>query len=154
MGDTVGESRSVEAELAYAAHHRDAMVDRRAIGLKIVVAVVGFDLVVMKLAIDAADNVTNHQELAWIVRLIAVGAFVVLAGMLTQLEIRSRRDRMVYWACQLRAEAIREGRDPANVTPAAETPLKTVRNSWASTWPLLGVFGLTVAICWLAGLLA
>jgi hypothetical protein len=144
---------ALETELAHAAHHRAAMVDRRAIGLKIVVGVVGFDLVVMKLAIDAAGHVADHDGLAWVVRLIATVALIVVAGMLFQLEVRSRRDRILYWASERRAEAIQTGADPAGVVSSGETRWDAVRNSWATTWPLAGVFGLTVAMWLLAGLL-
>jgi hypothetical protein len=152
MADLPEASGAVERELARAAHHRAAMVDRRAIGLKIVVGVVGFDLVLIKLAIEAASHVTDAQELAWIVRLIATGAFVVLGGMLYQLEVRSLQDRKVYWESERRAEAIRTGDDIAKVR-FQETPWGNVKTAWASTWPLGGIFVLTAAIWVFAGLL-
>ncbi len=129
------------------------MVERRNIGLRIVVGVVAFDLIILKLALDATDSIEDQSELAWAIRLIAVGAFVVLAGMLLQLEGRNRRDRMVYRAAELRADAIRMGKPLPNEAPEEETIWFSIRQSWATTWTLGGVLVLTIAIWWLAGLL-
>jgi hypothetical protein len=129
------------------------MVDRRAVGLKILVGVISFDLVVIKLGIDASAHVRNRSELAWIVRLVASTSFLVVAGMLFQLETRSRRGRALYWAAELRAEAIRRGHDPSVVATADETFAESIKNSWATTWPLAGLLGLTVAMWLLAGIL-
>jgi hypothetical protein len=105
---------------AQAAHHHNAMVERRNIGLRIVVGVVAFDLIVLKLALEAADNVNDHAELAWAIRLIAAGAFVVLAGMLLQIEIRNRDDRAIYTTATTRAERIRLGEPPENDSQASQ----------------------------------
>jgi hypothetical protein len=154
VDDGIENVETFQDALAQAAHHRSSMVERRNIGLRIVVGVVAFDVIVLKLALDAADNVGSHSQLAWATRLIAVGAFVVLAGMLLQLEGRNRRDREVYRAAELRAEAIRAGKPLSNISWPEESFWFTVQQSWATTWPLAGLFILTVAIWWLAGLLA
>lgn len=153
MSEVRPRSESFDEALAQASHHRRSMVERRNIGLKIVVGVVGFDLVVMKFAVDAADSVSDPSELAWAIRLVAIAAFAVLAGMLTQLEIRNRSDRSLYRAAELRAERIRLGQPPIQTDPEPESVPYTIKHSWATTWPLAGVLMLTVAICWLAGIL-
>lgn len=129
------------------------MVARRNIGLRLVLAVVGFDLVFLKLAVDASGPVTDHGQLTWIIRLAATGAFVTLAGMLIQLEIRSAGDRRIYNACERRIEAIQLGQDPSQVRTPRSGWVATVRESWATTWPLAGVFVLTVVVWWFAGIL-
>lgn len=139
--------------LAHAEHHRNAMVERRTIGLKVVTGVVTSDLLVLKLAVDSADHVGNHNQLAWAVRLILVVAFVVMAGMLVQLEIRNRDDRCIYRLAERRADAIQNGEDPKKVVGRTEGPWATTSRSWASSWPFAGVFFLTIALCWLAGLI-
>jgi hypothetical protein len=153
VGEGAEGGQSFENALAQAAHHRSAMVERRNIGLRIVVGVVTFDVIVLKLALDATDSVSDHSELAWAIRLIAAGAFVVLAGMLLQLEGRNRRDRVVYRAAEQRADAIRLGKPASQAQPEEESIWYTIRQSWATTWTLGGVFILTIAIWWLAGLL-
>jgi hypothetical protein len=129
------------------------MVERRNIGLRIVVGIVAFDLIVLKLAVDAADQVSDHSQLAWAVRLIAVGAFVVLAGMLFQLEVRNRADRTVYRDAEQRVEAMQWNPERPHAPPLEESLWFTLRQSWATTWTLAGVLVLTVAMWWMAGLL-
>lgn len=143
---------TVEDILKHAAHHRAAMAERRTIGLKIIVGIVGFDLLIMKLATDMTKNVASHTQLAWIVRLILIGAFVVVAGMLIQLEVRNSRDRGLYLLAEHRAEAIHGGRPLTDVRYIAESPWRAVRQSWATTWPLGGILCLTIGLCWMAGL--
>jgi hypothetical protein len=137
--------------LAQAGHHRDATTERRTVGLKIVVGIVGFDLAVTKLAIDAASHVKNIQELAWSLRGIAVVALVVVTGMLCQIELRSRHDRQIYVGAERRAEAIQAGCDPGAINQPIDSLPKTFANAWATTWPLLGIAALTAAMCVLAG---
>jgi len=137
-----------------AAHHHHAMVERRNIGLRIVVGVVAFDLIVLKLALEAADKVSDQGELAWAIRLIAAVAFAVLAEMLLQIEGRNRDDRAIYSAATERAEKIRQGKPPPVEAPPAESFWLTVSRSWATSWTLGGVLVLTIAIWWMAGLLA
>src|SRR3954454_12884455 len=137
-----------------ATHHHNAMVERRNIGLRIVVGVVAFDLIVLKLALEAADKVTDQTELAWAIRLIAAVAFAVLAGMLLQIETRNRDDRAVYRAATDRAEKIRQGKPMPAQTLPTESFWLTVSRSWATSWTLGGVLVLTIAIWWMAGLLA
>jgi hypothetical protein len=149
-----GREETFEEARAQAAHHRGAMVERRNIGLRIVVGIVAFDLIVLKLALDASDRVSDQSELTWSIRLIAVFALVILAGMLAQLEIRNRGDRQLYRAAERRMEAIRLGEDLTKVKPVEESWPYTVRQAWATTWPLLGMLVLTIAIWWMAGLLA
>jgi hypothetical protein len=139
MGEPPEAGQSFERTLAHAAHRRGAMVERRNIGLRIVVGIVAFDLIVLKLAVDAASRVSDHGQLAWAVRLISVGAFVVLAGMLFQLEVRVET---MQWD---------PGRPPA--PPQEESLWFTLRQSWATTWTLAGVLVLTIAMWWMAGLL-
>jgi hypothetical protein len=153
MGEPPEAGQSFERTLAHAAHRRGAMVERRNIGLRIVVGIVAFDLIVLKLAVDAASRVSDHGQLAWAVRLISVGAFVVLAGMLFQLEVRNRADRTVYRDAERRVETMQwdPGRPPA--PPQEESLWFTLRQSWATTWTLAGVLVLTIAMWWMAGLL-
>jgi hypothetical protein len=129
------------------------MVERRNIGLKIVVGIVAFDLLILKLGLDAAEQVSDYQELTWALRLVAVFAFVILAGMLVQLEIRNREDRRLYRAAERRMDALRRGEDASAIEPLDESTWHTVRQSWITTWPLLGMLGLTIAIWWIASLL-
>jgi len=146
-GTTVEET--AEEARAQAIYHQSAMVERRNIGLRIVVGIVGFDLLVLKLALDASESVTDHSELAWAVRAVAAGAFAVLTGMLIQIESRNRTDRKIYIAASSRADAIRKGGSTVgmNAEDVKESLWKTVKNSWATTWTLLGVLFLTVTIC-------
>jgi hypothetical protein len=72
--------------------------------------------------------------------------------MLYQLEVRSLQDRKIYWESERRAEAIRMGDDIAEVK-FGETPWGSVKTAWATTWPVGGIFVLTVAIWLFAGLL-
>jgi hypothetical protein len=146
-------AEQIERELASAAHHRASMVDRRGTGLRIIVGVVSFDLVLMKLATDAASHVTDHHRLGTIVRVAVAAAYIVMAGMLIQLETRSRRDRQSYWWCERRADAIRRGEDPDSIPLMVETRWQVVRNSWATTWALGGVAALAGSIWLFAGIL-
>jgi hypothetical protein len=153
MGESPETGQTFERTLAHAAHRRGAMVERRNIGLRIVVGIVAFDLIVLKLAVDAAGQVSDHEQLAWIVRLIGVGAFVVLTGMLIQLEIRNRGDRSVYRDAEKRIEELQWDPGRAPERPREESIWSTVRQSWATTWTLGGVLVLTIAMWWMAGLL-
>jgi len=137
--------------LAQAAHHRNAMVERRNIGLRVVVGIVAFDLVILRYALDSTGDISDQSELTWALRMIATVAFVVLTGMLCQLEIRNRSDRILYKDAEHRAEKIRRGEPPMH-EPKTESLIFTIRQSWATTWPLAGVLSLTIAIWWLAGL--
>ena len=128
------------------------MIARRNIGLRIVVGVVGFDLLMLKLALEASDKVSDQTELAWAVRIAAVGAFVVLAGMLIQIESKNRIDRGIYRAAARRAEEIRKGHAPPAIDSEPESLRYTVKQAWATTWPLIGVLALTITICWTAAL--
>lgn len=128
------------------------MVERRNIGLKIVIGIVTFDLLLLKFGLDAGDQVSDDSELTWALRLVAVVAFLVMAGMLFQLERSNRRDRIRYRHAEARAEKIRLGEAPPREA-RSETLWYSIRQSWATTWPLGGVFFLTVAIWWLAGLI-
>jgi hypothetical protein len=138
--------------LAQAHHHQTKMVERRNVGLKIVIGIVTFDLLLMKFGLDAGSKVSDHSELAWAIRFIAVAAFVVMAGMLIQIELSNRRDRIRYRHAEARAEKIRLGAAPPRQA-RAETIGFSIRQSWATTWPLAGVLCLTMAIWWLAGLI-
>ncbi len=132
----------------------EAMVARRNVGLRIVVGVVAFDLLLLKIAVEAADRVDDQAGLTMAIRLIAVVAFLVLAGMLTQIEIRNRDDRLVYRNATERVRAIRRGSTPRTEEDLREGFWVSVGRSWATTWPLLGVLVLTIAIWSIAGLLA
>jgi hypothetical protein len=143
----------VERYLTVASYHRNAIVERRNIGLRILVGVVTFDLLFMKLALDAADRVQNVGQLAWTVRLAAIGALLTLAAMLYQIEVRSRRDRTACRTAEERARCLFEERDPLEIPAHSETYWGSWRQSWATTWPMLGMLFLTVAIWWLAGLM-
>jgi hypothetical protein len=129
------------------------MVERRNIGLKIVVGLVTFDLLFVKFAVDASQAVSHPGQLTWIIRAVATGAFITLAGMLTQIEIRSARDRRIYRACERRIEALQLGTDPSQISQRVDPWFIIVRDSWATTWPLAGFLLLTAAIWWLAGIL-
>src|SRR5512138_1423909 len=107
-----GKVAQAEEYLRNAAHHRSSMVERRNIGLKIVVGVVSFDLVILKVALDSAKNVTNVNELASLVRLVVVAVFVITAGMLFQIEVRSRADRSAAKTAETRADALLMGTEP------------------------------------------
>jgi hypothetical protein len=131
----------------------EAMVARRNVGLRIVVGVVAFDLLLLKVAVEAADRVDDQAGLTMAIRLIAVCALIVLAGMLTQIERRNRDDRLVYRNATERVRAIRRGSTPRPVGDLREGFWTTVSRSWATTWPLLGVLVLTIAIWSIAGLL-
>ncbi len=131
----------------------EAMVARRNVGLRIVVGVVAFDLLLLKIAVEAADRVDDQAGLTTAIRLIAVFAFLVLAGMLTQIEIRNRDDRLVYRNASERVRAIRSGSTPRAEEDLREGFWTSVSRSWATTWPLLGVLVLTIAIWSIAGLL-
>ncbi|MFD9412430.1 hypothetical protein ACFWBN_36230 [Streptomyces sp. NPDC059989] len=127
------------------------MTERRKIGLQVAVGAITFDLLMMKLALDAVDRVKDVQQLGWILRIAAIAAFLGSVGMLAQIEARSKKDRTRYDTAAAKAEAIREG----NQLPAAVTEdfWKSFWRSWATTWPLLGVLGLTISVCWFAALL-
>jgi hypothetical protein len=142
-----------EQELAQAEHHRQAMVSRRNIGLRIGVGITGFDLVLLKLAIDASAHVEDHDALAWTVRGVVIAALAITAGMLIQLEIRNHRDRLLYIAAENRAEALRKKGSADDVVAPTESIPKAVRNAWATTWPLMGLTGLTIGIFALVSLL-
>jgi hypothetical protein len=131
----------------------EAMVARRNVGLRIVVGVVAFDLLLLKIAVEAADRVDDLAGLTMAIRLIAVCAFLVLAGMLTQIEIRNRDDRLVYRNASGRVQAIRRGSSPHAEADLREGFWTSVGRSWATTWPLPGVLVLTIAIWSVAGLL-
>lgn|GEM_PF-2804247 len=145
--ETVAEVRAEETRSF------DSVVARRNVGLRIVVGVVAFDLILLKLALEVADQVPDHAELAWSIRAIAAFAFLALAGMLVQIEQRNRDDRREYRNAIERVRAIRRGEDPGGIETPEEDFWHTVRRSWATTWPLLGAFALTVAIWVIAGLL-
>jgi hypothetical protein len=85
------------------------------------------------------------------IRLVAVAASVVMAGMLFQVERSNRRDRIRYRHAEARAEKIRLGEAPPR-DPRPESTWYSIRQSWATTWPLGGVLLFTVAIWWIAGI--
>jgi hypothetical protein len=116
-------------------------------------AVAVVDFVATKLALDAAGRVSDPQQLTSVLRFVLIGGFVALAGMAVQIERRNRLDRIVYLTNEDRALAALRGDDPASVQGHAETPWRSVRQSWATTWPLVGLAGLTAALCWFAGLI-
>jgi hypothetical protein len=132
----------------------DSVVARRNVGLRIVVGVVAFDLILLKIALEVSDQVVGDQgRLTWAIRAIAVFAFFALAGMLVQIEHRNRDDRREYRNAIERVRAIRDGEDPATIETPEEPFWHTVRRSWATTWPLLGTLVLTAAIWVMAGLI-
>jgi hypothetical protein len=151
MSDVPKGAQTFEEALAQARHHQSKMVERRNVGLKIVIGIVTFDLLLLKFGLDAHDKVSDPSELGWAMRLVAVVAFMVMAGMLTQVELSNRRDRIRYRHAEARAEKIRLGEAPPR-DARSESAWYSVRQSWATTWPLAGVLFLTVAIWWLAGL--
>jgi hypothetical protein len=132
-------------------YHRGAMGTRRDIGLRVVVGIVSLELLVVKFAIDAAPHVTDVHRLAWAIRFVTGGACVVLAGMLCQIEARNRRNRITYINAEMQDRPTQPG-VPAE-EPYDESFWFSVWQSWASTWPFLGVLGLTGAIWVVVGLL-
>ncbi|MDX3458809.1 hypothetical protein PV396_44000 [Streptomyces sp. ME02-8801-2C] len=142
-----------EALLAAAAHHRSAMVGRRTIGLQLVAAAATFDFIATKLVQDSVGHVSHVHQLAWVLRLVVVGAFVALVGMLVQVESRNRNDRLTYLWLEDQARALREGQTASSVPKVEESLWQTCSRSWASTWPLGAIGGLTIALFWFAGLL-
>jgi hypothetical protein len=147
QGETRAEAR------ADARHHQDNMIARRNVGLKVIIGIVTFDLLILKFGFDAGGDVTDVSELTWAIRVVSAMAFVVLMGMLIQIEVSNHRDRIRYRYADARAKKMQMGQAPP---PKAkqETFWASVGRSWATTWPLLGVLCLTAAIWWLAGLIA
>ncbi|MFB0632753.1 hypothetical protein [Streptomyces sp. AB3(2024)] len=70
------------------------------------------------------------------------------------MEIRNRKDRIKYRTYSARAQAALHGGAAGLVTEKREGFWYSVRQSWASTWPLGAVLGLTIALYWFAGLIA
>ena len=153
MGEEVARE-TVDEVRAEETRNFDSVVARRNVGLKIVVGMVAFDLIVLKLALEVSDQTADQDSLTWAIRAIAIFAFLTLAGMLAQIEHRNRDDRRAYRNAAERVRAIRQGEDPAKIKTPEESLWQTVRRSWATTWPLLGVLVLTVAIWVMAGLLS
>jgi hypothetical protein len=149
------ESKTAQAEeyLRNAAHHRSSMVERRNIGLKIVVGVVTFDLVILKVALDATKNVTDVGQLAWLVRVVVVAVLIITAGMLLQIEVRSRADRAAARTAEARADALLMGTEPSRVRTSEESLFTSVRHSWATTWPIAGLLVFTVVIWFVVAIL-
>jgi hypothetical protein len=138
--------------LEYATYHRSAMKERRDVGLRVTIGIVGFDLLAIKLALDSVEHVSNLSALTAVVRIITLSAWVAMTGMLFQIELRNRIDRAKYKWAEEWAIALRTGATPQPV-PVNDSFWRTIRNSWAGTWPVLGGIGLTIAIWWLAGLI-
>ncbi|MER5927289.1 hypothetical protein [Streptomyces mirabilis] len=136
-----------------ASYHRDAMHERRSIGLRMFTAVVILDFVATKLVMDASGRIAHPHQLTSVLRLVVTGMLIALAGLVTQLELRNRQDRVRYRTNSLRAEAALRGDPPGLVPEQNEGRLYAVRQSWASTWPLLATLGLTAALWWFAGLI-
>ncbi|GLV87992.1 hypothetical protein Slala03_76810 [Streptomyces lavendulae subsp. lavendulae] len=136
-----------------AAYHFSAMVDRRSISLRMFTAVVILDFVATKLVMDAAKQTAHPQSLAWVLRLVLGGVFIALAGMVIQVELRNRKDRIKYRAYSARAQVALQGGATSLVAEKEEGFWYSVRQSWASTWALGAVLGLTIALCWFAGLI-
>ncbi|MFI9353149.1 hypothetical protein [Streptomyces lydicus] len=136
-----------------ASYHRDAMHERRSIGLRMFTAVVILDFVATKLVMDASGRASHPHQLTAVLRLVLVGMLLALAGLVAQLELRNRQDRIRYRTNALRAEAVLRGDPPGSVPEQAENRLYGVRQSWASTWPLVALLGLTAALWWFAALI-
>ena len=151
-----GEERGATIEEVRAEETRsfDSVVARRNVGLRIVVGVVAFDLIILKIALEASDQVADQAGLVWAVRAIVAFAFLALAGMLIQIEHRNRDDRREYRNAIDRVKAIRRDENPAAIETPEESFAYSVRRSWATTWPLLGTLILTVAIWVIVGLLS
>ena len=124
---------------------------RRDLGLRAFVAFAVFDLAVIKLAADSVTKVHSVTQLGWILRLISVGSFVSLCGMLFQIEVRNRGNRSEYIDTEIVIKALKNG-DPLSPRYSESLPT-TVRNSWATTWPLASATVLTAASWWCAGVL-
>jgi hypothetical protein len=106
--------------LEYATYHRSAMKERRHVGLRVTIGIVGFDLLAIKLALDSVEHVSNLSTLTTVVRIIivsfiTVSAWVAMTGMLFQIELRNRLDRAKYRWAQERAIALRTGATPPSV---------------------------------------
>jgi hypothetical protein len=129
------------------------MEGRRTISLKLVAATATFDFVATKLVQDSAGHVSHIHQLAWVLRLVVGGACLALGGMLFQVESRNRNDRLTYLWHEDQARALRQGHEASSVPRLEETVWQTVTRSWASTWPFGAILGLTLALCWFAGLL-
>jgi hypothetical protein len=138
--------------LEYATYHRSAMKDRRDVGLRVTIGIVGFDLLAIKLAFDSVEHVSNLSAMTAVVRIITISAWVAMTGLLIQIELRNRLDRAKYRWAEDRAIALRTGATPPAI-PVNDSFWRTIRASWAGTWPVLGGIGLTVALWWLAGLI-
>jgi hypothetical protein len=148
-----GKTAQAEEYLRNAAHHRSSMVERRNVGLKIVVGVVSFDLVILKIALDSTKNVRDVGQMAWLVRVVVVAVFVTTAGMLYQIEVRSRADRAAARTAESRADALLTGTEPSRVPSSVENLAASVRHSWATTWPIAGMLVFTVVIWQVASIL-
>ena len=114
--------------------------------------IVGFDLLAIKLAFDSVEHVSNLSAMTAVVRIITISAWVAMTGMLIQIELRNRLDRAKYRWAEDRAIALRTGATPPAI-PVNDSFWRTIRASWAGTWPVLGGIGLTVALWCLAGLI-
>jgi hypothetical protein len=149
-----GQKETIEEVRAEETRSFDSVVARRNVGLRIVVGVVAFDLILLKIALEVSGQVLDQDGLTWAIRGIVTFAFITLSGMLIQIEHRNRDDRREYRNAIERVRAIRRGEDPAAIETPEESLRLTVRRSWATTWPLLGTLALTVAIWVMAGLLS
>ncbi|MFF5808251.1 hypothetical protein [Streptomyces sp. NPDC012746] len=137
--------------MAKATYHREAMHDRRSVALRMFTAAVVVDFVATKLAMDAAAQFANPRSLVVPLRLLLVWVLFLLVAMVIQVEKRNKYDRVHYKTLELRAAAVLRGDPPANVAEQTEKGRESLARSWATTWPLLAVVGLTAALFWFAG---
>jgi hypothetical protein len=61
------------------------MKDRRDVGLRVTIGIVGFDLLAIKLAFDSVEHVSNLSAMTAVVRIITISAWVAMTGMLIQI---------------------------------------------------------------------
>jgi hypothetical protein len=136
-----------------AGYFRESMDRRRAIQLRAFLGLVSFDLLLSKGSMEAIQKVQHAGELRLLVRMIAIGGLVLLAGLLFQVEARNAKDRGAYRTAEEKLRRLLKGSPPESVPYATETRLTRVKISWAATWPFLASVFLTAVIWVFVGLL-
>jgi hypothetical protein len=112
----------------------DAMVERRSLGLRTYVGWVTLMVLIDRGALELHVRNVNVANARLLLQLTVISLFVLLAGMLIQIEVRNFKGRMEM------------GQPP-------EKLLHRITRAWATTWPLAGGAVLVIASCLLFSVL-
>lgn len=148
MSNTVDPSfdlgKRIDAKLKLLDYHRKAMESRRTLSYQAFLGLLGFYFVLFQAIeklIPLIDPSLEHL-LRWVMTVVVIAAFTLFLAFSWQVEVRNAGDRKKY------SHLEKDLWDSVVSTPIDDqiSTADLVRRSWATTWPLLTLFVLSIAL--------